>query len=44
MLSEVRRFILNNGELRPRRKQGSEEGRKWFRMHPEIGAFLESRL
>jgi methionyl-tRNA formyltransferase len=44
LLGEVVRFVLATGRLPARRPQQPEEGVQYFRMHPELTAFLQAEL
>jgi hypothetical protein len=44
LLGEVTRFILQSGGLPPRRRQTSQEGTQFFRMHADIARVLESEV
>jgi hypothetical protein len=44
LLGEVVHFVLSTGHRPPTRTQEREEGRQYFRMHPEVRARLEAAL
>jgi hypothetical protein len=44
LLGEVLHFVVDTGCLPPTRPQAADEGRQYFRMHPELKSVLESKL
>ena len=44
LLGEVARWIMEHGELPPRRAQMADEGRQFFSMHPDVRAALDDAL
>lgn len=44
LLGQAVRFIVETGSLAPTRAQAADEGRQYFRMHPDLKAVLEAKL
>lgn len=44
LLGEAVRFVLSTGQRPPTRSQTPEEGKQFFRMHPELQEILQAKL